>query len=382
MKHTVSLAAVPRYGREIVLDAVRKLLEPLGGMSAFVSVGQKVLIKPNMLLGKPADHAVTTHPDLVWAVIRLVQSCGGIPFVGDSPGSGSTKMVARKCGILDVIETTGATLAPFDESVPMSREMGLFHKLEIARDAAEADVIINLPKLKTHQMMGLTCAVKNMFGVIVGLRKVNLHFQAGADKGLFAAMLLDLAKHMAPALTIVDAVTAMEGNGPGNGNPVHVGALIAGDHTLAVDTVAIAMLDIDPESVWTQKVALGNHLSGGTLEDLEIIGPAPQSLRPARFKAAKETEIGFGLPVLLRRILKKNLTALPKNDLFICIKCGICIRHCPTEAISLVRGHVKFDYKRCIGCFCCQEICPVGAIEARQGLLLRLFRLFSKKYQG
>ncbi len=382
MKHPVSIAAVPEYGEAAILDAVRKLLAPLGGMSAFVQSGQKVLIKPNMLLGKPVEQAVTTHPDLVCAVIRLVQECGAVALVGDSPGVGSPKAVAEKCGILGVIEKTGATLALFNDSVPLPNEMGLFHKLEVARDAAEADVIINLAKLKTHQMMGLTCGVKNMFGVIVGFRKVNLHFQAGTDKGLFAGMLLELTKHMAPALTIVDAVTAMEGNGPGSGTPVHIGALIAGTNPLAVDTVIVKMLGVDPDSVWTQKVAREQHLSGSSLEEVEIFGPDPKSLRPAGFKAAKETDIGFGLPTILRKTLKKSLSTLPKKDPSLCITCGICIRHCPTEAMSIVRGRVHIDYKRCIGCFCCQELCPVGAIQARQGLLLRFFRLFSKKYRG
>jgi uncharacterized protein (DUF362 family)/NAD-dependent dihydropyrimidine dehydrogenase PreA subunit len=382
LKNPVSIAAVPEYGEAAILDAVKKLLAPLGGMSAFVQAGQKVLIKPNMLLGKPAEKAVTTHPDLVWAVIRLVQECGATALVGDSPGVGLPRAVAKKCGILSVIEKTGATLALFNDSVPFPNGTGLFHKLEIARDAAEADVIINLAKLKTHQMMGLTGGVKNMFGVIVGFRKVNLHFQAGSDKGLFAGMLLDLAKNIAPALTIVDAVTAMEGNGPGNGTPVHIGALIAGTNPLAVDTVIIKMLGVAPDSVWTQKVAREQLMSGSSLNEVQITGPEPESLRPPQFKKAKATEIGFGLPAILRKTLKKSLSTLPKKDPDLCITCGICIRHCPAEAMSIVRGHVRINYKRCIGCFCCQELCPVGAIQARQGLLLRFFRLFSKKYRG
>ena len=381
MKHLVSITAVSGYGEEIILNAVRKLLEPLGGMAAFVQAGQKVLIKPNMLYGKPVSHAVTTHPDLVGAVVRLVQECGATALVGDSPGVGTTRAVAEKCGILDAVRKSGATLATFGEAVPFPNELGIFHKLEIAREAAEADVIINLPKLKTHQMMGLTCGVKNMFGIIVGLRKVNLHFQAGDDKRLFATMLLELAKYRAPALTIVDAVTAMEGNGPGSGTPVHIGVLAAGTTPLSVDTAMIAMLDIDPDSVWTQRVAREQNLSGAALGEVELFGPDIRSLRPTRFQTAQETGIGFGLPAFLRRMLKKSLTALPQNDLSICITCGICIRHCPTGAISLVRGHIHIDYKRCIGCFCCQELCPVGAVKARQGLLLRLVRLFSKKHR-
>ena len=177
-----------------------------------------MLIKPNLLAGKHPDRAVTTHPEIVRQVILLVQGAGGKVSVGDSPGLGKPANVARKCGILDVIEETGARFAPFEESVPISLRTGTFHHLEVAREALDADVIINLPKLKTHQMMGYTGAVKNLFGLVVGMRKARLHLQAGTDKAFFALMLLELAERFKPAFSIMDAVVGMEGNGPGNGD--------------------------------------------------------------------------------------------------------------------------------------------------------------------
>ena len=178
----VSLQALPDYAPARVQDALLQLLDPLGGMPSFVKPGQTVLIKPNMLSGKSPDKAVTTHPEIVRQVILLAKEAGGSIWVGDSPGLGKPESVARKCGIMDVIEETGAQFVPFEESVPIALQEGTFHHLEVAREALEADVIINLPKLKTHQMMGYTGAVKNMFGLVVGMRKVRLHLQAGTDK--------------------------------------------------------------------------------------------------------------------------------------------------------------------------------------------------------
>ncbi|MDZ4185148.1 MAG: DUF362 domain-containing protein [Desulfuromonadales bacterium] len=181
MKTRVVLQRLDNYERHATKAAIAELLAPLGGISAFVRPGQRVLLKPNMLAGKGVEAAVTTHPEIVRAVIELVQSAGGIVSVGDSPGVGTPQQVAQRCGILAVIEETGATFAPFSESIRITPRSGTFHHFEIARDIVEAEVIINLPKLKTHQMMGMTCAVKNLFGAVIGLRKAHGHLQAGAD---------------------------------------------------------------------------------------------------------------------------------------------------------------------------------------------------------
>jgi len=374
MTSRVSLAACSNYVREGVRNAMAEVLDPLGGMTAFVRPGQKVLIKPNMLSGKTPDKAVTTHPEIVREVIRLAQRAGGIVRVGDSPGIGTPRQVARSCGIMTVVEETGASFAPFSESVKVHSERSTFHEMEIARDVLEADVVINLPKLKTHQMMGLTCGVKNLFGSVVGMRKPRLHLQAGTNKSFFALMLLELAETIRPALTIVDAVTAMEGDGPGSGDPVHIGALIAGDSPLAVDTVAAELVGMPPSAIWTQRVARETARPGSRLEEIELLGVEPASLRPRRFRPAKSTDVNFGLPPFLKRPLKQALTARPEPDMSCCELCGLCTRHCPPEVMKISDGRLHIDYDRCIRCFCCQELCPKGALITRQGLLLRLSR--------
>jgi uncharacterized protein (DUF362 family)/Pyruvate/2-oxoacid:ferredoxin oxidoreductase delta subunit len=372
MKERVVLQAAADYHRPQVEAAVERLLAPLGGMAAFVRPGQRVLLKPNMLSGKEPAKAVTTHPEIVRAIILQVQQAGGIVSVGDSPGIGTPRQVAMRCGILPVIEETGVAFAPFAESVKIRPRGGTFHELEIARDLLDTDVVINLPKLKTHQMMGLTAGVKNLFGAVVGIRKPRLHLQAGTDKAFFALMLLELAEQIRPALTLVDAITAMEGEGPGNGDPVHVGALLAGASPLAVDTVAAALVGLSPEAVWTQKVALQTGRTGCRLEEVEILGDRLENLRVRGFRQAKATDVNFGLPPLLKNVLKNSLTARPVPDLQLCKRCGICIEACPPQAMEINDSGLHIDYPRCIRCFCCQELCPHGALLTRQGLLLRL----------
>ncbi len=309
----VSIQSAVDYRPATIEAALLALLAPFGGMTAFVKPGQKVLIKPNMLAGKIPEKAVTTHPEVVRAVIRLAQQSGGVVSVGDSPGVGSPRQVAARCGILAVVEETGATFAPFAESVRVRPQGKTFHELEVARDLLDADIVINLPKLKTHQMMGLTCAVKNLFGAVVGMRKPRLHLQAGADKAFFALMLLELADFLRPALTVVDAVTAMEGDGPGSGDPVHIGALLAGTEPLAVDAAAIHLLGVRPESVWTQRLAQQNFYPGSRFEEIKIVGVDPRTLRPRTFRPAKSTEIHFGLPSVYPRTAEAVAYGLAKS---------------------------------------------------------------------
>jgi uncharacterized protein (DUF362 family)/Pyruvate/2-oxoacid:ferredoxin oxidoreductase delta subunit len=344
----------------------------LGGISAFVQPGQRVLLKPNMLSGKGVDAAVTTHPEIVRAVIELVQDAGGIVSVGDSPGVGTPYQVAQRCGILAVIEETGATFAPFAEALRITPRSGTFHHFDIARDIVEADVIINLPKLKTHQMMGMTGAVKNLFGAVIGLSKAHVHLQAGADKGFFALMLLELAEEIRPALTIVDGVLAMEGDGPGSGDPVQLGVLLAGIEPLAIDVVAAELIGLAPESIWTWVVAKHSGRPWTSFADIELCGASLAELRPRAFKPAKTTEVHFGVPKMLQRPLRRALSARPVVDRKKCQSCGICVKSCPPHAMAIHHDRLLIDEERCILCFCCHELCPYGALHSEQGLILRL----------
>lgn len=371
MKLPVSLQRLDDYQPDRVRAALIELLAPLGGMATFVAPGRRVLVKPNMLAGKAPERAVTTHPEIVRQVILLAQEAGGVVSIGDSPGIGSPLAVARKCGILQVVEETGATFVPFVEAEAVTIGAAPGWRVEIARPVLDAEVIINLPKLKTHQMMGFTGAVKNMYGAVAGLNKLNLHLQAGDDPARFAGLLLDLAERFPPALSIIDGVVGMEGNGPGSGDPVAIGALLASAHALALDTAATALVGLTERQVWTQRVARQGGRPGSRREEIEIFGAQLEEFNLPRFRPARSTAIGFGLPAPLQRRLRRALTARPEI-LSACVRCGDCVRHCPPQAMTLACNGVTIDDRACIRCFCCQELCPHRAIGIRQGVLLRV----------
>ena len=222
---TVSIVRCETYDEEEVLRGLRRSIDLLGGIETFVKRGDRVLLKPNLLYGKPPEKAVTTHPSVVRGMIEIVREAGGVPSIGDSPGMESLRKAAEKAGIKRVADETGCSLVEFDRPiVPPDRKGKWFKQLEIDRSVLEADVIINLPKWKTHGQMLLTLGVKNLFGCIPGPRKALWHLKAGQDQERFARMLIDVYLTVRPALTLLDGIVGMDGNGPGSGRPVPLGA--------------------------------------------------------------------------------------------------------------------------------------------------------------
>lgn len=367
----VALARCDDYVPERVFAAVSRSIDMLGGIRAFVKPGERVLIKPNMLKGRPPDDAVTTHPEIVRAVIRLVRQAGATALVGDSPGIGDLRKVAERSGILAVIEQEGATLAGFDEAVPVQGP-GRFQRFEIARAAREADAIINLPKFKTHGMTVLTGAVKNLFGCIPGKRKVQWHFNTGVDHGSFSRMLVELSRVLRPRLTVMDAIVGMEGNGPGSGDPRRIGLVIAGRDPVAVDVVSGGIVGLAPEELPVIRAAAQAGIGASSMEHIQVLGEELSEVSVADFRLPPREHTEWQLPDWTRRHLKDALTTRPVIDHPACVRCGICKTDCPQQAIAVEGGKFVIDYRRCIRCFCCQEFCPQGAITVGRGWLLKL----------
>jgi uncharacterized protein (DUF362 family)/Pyruvate/2-oxoacid:ferredoxin oxidoreductase delta subunit len=375
--HVVAIEHCPTYEREALKAALVRLLEPFGGMGAFVRPGERVLLKPNMLAAKPPEMAVTTHPEVVRGVIELVRGAGGIPLVGDSPGVGGFRRVAEKSGILRVVEETGTELAEFAEAVEIAGQ-GMFKRFELARPYLEADRLINLPKLKTHEMMTMTCAVKNLFGAVVGTGKAVWHLKAGADRELFARMLLEIYLLRRPELTIVDAVTAMEGNGPGSGDPRQVGLLLAGTNPLAVDCIAAEIAGIPRKLLYVERQAEKLRLEGADRGGVTTVGLPLAEARVEGFRLPHISDVQFGLPLFLKNRLRHYLASRPLAIPEKCRLCGVCVTACPPQAIAVREGRLAFDYHRCIRCFCCRELCPDGALDVKEGTLLKYIKMFQK----
>lgn len=353
-----------------------KLLEPIGGISAFVRSGERILLKPNMLAAKNPNLAVTTHPALVRAVAELVIEAGGTALIGDSPGIGGFLRVAEKSGILKAAQESGASLLEFGDAVELQGN-GTFRSIRLARAYYEADKIINLPKLKTHEMMTMTCAVKNLFGAIVGVEKAGWHLKAGSSRQLFAQMLLEIYLLKKPALNIVDAIQAMEGDGPASGTPIQLGLLIAGVNPVAVDVVAGKLAGIPPHLLHIEREAARLGLPGALFDDITICGSTPDTLPEIRFKLPEGLDVQFGLPAFIARALKNYLTSFPAVNQKKCVRCGICRDACPPEAITIQNSALSIDKARCIRCWCCRELCPYEAMRAKSSLLLKALMLVS-----
>lgn len=371
--YQVAVERVAEYERALVKEGVVRLLAHLGGMERYVRPGERVLIKPNMLSAKPPEAAVTTHPELLRAVIELVQQAGGTALVGDSPGIGSARRVAERSGMMRVIEETGAQFVPFKET-SATRGEGTFRHFELARPYLEADRLINLPKLKTHEMMTMTCCVKNLFGAVVGTEKAAWHLKAGKDKELFAEMLLEVYRLREPDLNIVDAVLAMEGNGPGSGDPCRVGLLLAGANAVAVDVIAAEVAGIPRKLLYLENAARRLALPGWQRDQIDCLGLplAEAACRPLALPHLSDVQ--FGLPGFLKNRLRNQFTSRPEAIGSKCELCGVCVRACPPEAIRVEGGRLRFDYQRCIRCFCCRELCPHAALQLKDGLLLSLMK--------
>ena len=367
----VSLVRCEDYDQKTVMHAVRQAVDMLGGMKSFVKSGDRVLIKPNLLKAKCPDAAVTTHPEVVRAAIRLVHECGGRVTVGDSPGLGDLRKVAEKAGILDVLREEGAELAEFDVAVQV-KNTGRFQRFEVARAAREADVIINMPKLKTHGMTTLTGAVKNIFGCIPGKRKVQWHFNTGVNHDLFMRMLVELYALLHPRLTIMDAVVGMEGNGPGSGEPRRIGAILAGRDGVALDVVSGKMVGVAMEKLPLIQSATAAGIGETRLDRIRILGEALENIPVVEFRLPPQEHVEWHLPRWVRRFFKNAFTLKPVISQDVCIQCGICQGNCPQRAIESDGAHLHIRYRDCIRCFCCQEFCPQGAITVGRGWMLVL----------
>jgi uncharacterized protein (DUF362 family)/Pyruvate/2-oxoacid:ferredoxin oxidoreductase delta subunit len=350
-------------------------------MRAFVKPGQRVLLKPNLLSAFAIDRAATTHPTVVRAAVLLAQEAGGTVLIGDSPGMGNLSRAAQVCGITAVIEETGAKLIDFSEPHEFEQQANIVaKKIVLAKALLEADVLITLPKLKTHSQMTMTGALKNQYGLIPGALKGQWHFRLQQQEWL-AALILDINRTALPALAIMDAVIAMEGPGPASGTPRFVGALLAGRDLAAVDTVACQIINLPPGRVPLLVAARKYDFGQTDPASIPTRGDDWRALKVADFKNVEQLVDLLRLiplPKPLLRWVRSQWMARPRILADRCVRCGICAKGCPVSppAIqpSLEPGR-QVDDNRCIGCYCCHEFCPHKAIELTKSSLTKLLPL-------
>lgn len=380
MSSTVALVRCEDYDHESVYKAVGRGLDLLGGASRFVSDGERVLLKPNLLVGSAPGAAVTTHPAVFGAVARHLAGAGAHLSYGDSPGFGRPEGAARRAGIADVAGELGIPFADFSNGREISAPEGrIVKRWFIAEGVLAADAVVSLPKMKTHALTRMTGAVKNQFGCIPGVRKGEFHARM-PDIDRFAQMLVDLCAAVGPRLYVMDGIVAMEGNGPRGGDPRPVGVLLLSNDPIALDATACRLMGLDPTLVET--IVLGQESSLGSWDDVEVLGDRLEESIAEGFvvnrRHASTTGPASGAASWLARTF---ITPRPYIVSERCTRCGTCVEVCPVtpkavDWISQGSGHraepPDHDYQRCIRCYCCQEMCPERAIEVSTPLLGRI----------
>jgi len=377
MTDRVAVVSCESYELPVLEESLKKLLALLGGIGEFVKAGEKVLIKINLLSGRPPEKAVTTHPNLVEAVVNLVKEAKGIPAIGDSPGERVTftglARAYRTSGLEQVSQKTGIPLLSFEDDVmEVENSKGcLYKKFTVTKRIKDFDVIISLPKLKTHPLTYITAAVKNNLGFIPGLRKTEFHLKL-TDRELFSEMLLDLLATIKVNLVILDGIVAMEGNGPASGIPRKVGAIIASKNPVALDFVACQLVGYEnPLDIPTNRIAVERGLFHP--QHVEILGERIEDLRVKDFKRMAQ-DVSQKIPKFLLKWLKSFLSPKPKIIDELCNRCQDCLENCPVKCVKKNRdGRFSIHYSNCIRCFCCQEFCPQGAITTERHWLAKLF---------
>jgi len=369
----ISVVKCNGYEPVLVEQALKNTVDLLGGITCFVKPGSRVLVKPNLLMSKQPDCGITTHPQVVKAVIHILKEINCSIIVGDGPSVWGQYIenvdeVYNLTGISKVCQDEAIELVNFDK-----RRMRDKFPLTVWLD--DCDYLINLPKFKTHEFTLITGAIKNLFGLVSGTYKTELH-KNYFDPSEFAKILVDIYQEARPALTIIDGILAMEGDGPAtSGKTRQLNLLLAGSDCVALDTVMAKIMGITDREVLTTKEAALRGLGESQLSKIMIQGEDINKLNIRPFILPATSAKINKLPGFLKKMLKSLIRYHPYSLKQKCTRCGHCVNVCPKKCITLIACGIYVDYKQCIACFCCQEACPEAAIGVKKSILAKLIGL-------
>jgi len=372
----VSVVKCSNYNYLQVKDAILRALNLIGGVKEFVKSGNKVLLKPNLLSAKAPETAIDTHPLVVEVLSELVKEAGGIPYIGDSPaefGEGLEKLW-EITGIKKVAERTGARLLRFEHFKKFSTELPGIREIHIATEALEMDVIISIPKFKSHSLTVLTGAVKNMYGLVPGLMKTELHKEA-PDPEVFSQVILEIFSRVKPSLSVLDGIQGIEGDGPASAGTIRkIGLVMASSDAVALDAIMALLTGVNPLSLPIINLARERGIGETDLKKIEVLGENIDDVKLDKFifpKSSLRNKMLKFLPKSLIKILAGLYQIYPaiSNE---CVRCEICLKSCPVQAISYKNSKLCIDYRKCILCLCCLEVCPHGAVFLKRSLLARI----------
>ncbi len=353
MAEKVSVVKCDSYDEELVLQKVREALDLVGFQ---IKQDSKVLLKPNVLSAKSPDEAVTTHPSVINAVCKILKERKCKISISDSSGMGvgGTREAFKKTGIEKIAKRYDAELIPFEESKIVYKKINgkILKGIHVSKSLLDADFIINMPKLKTHTLVGYTGAVKNMFGIIPGGKKSYYHKICG-NQIIFADLLIDIYNCRIPNLNIMDGIIGMEGNGPAAGKIKKTGIIIASKSGVALDFVAAKIIGFKTDDILTNKALVKRNLK----PEIEVVGE-----KNIRIKYEQPIKTIRKVPGFLLKIFYSLVNPNIKVNKKKCKKCLVCLKACPVKAISLINNEIKINKKKCILCYCCHELCPEKAI--------------------
>lgn len=298
----VALVKGEQYDSKTIGTGVERVFELLGGIEKYVSRGDRVLIKPNFIAPRPAESAVQTHPAVILAIVRALKDFGAKPFVGDSPAWKNTEACVKILGLDKPLEKLGVGVCQLNKP---KRFKIAGSSIAISHVALEADAIINVPKLKAHQQLGATFAVKNIFGCVPGKEKAFWHFARGKNQEDFCEMLIGIYKLLKPAMNIIDAVVAMEGMGPLSGTGRKLGCLVASTDAIACELVCARLIGLDagrlPIVVTAKKLGFGC----GNFDSIQIVGDRLDELKCSDFVQAEQVPLRFTFPRICKSAAKQ-----------------------------------------------------------------------------
>ena len=378
-KPLVSIASCKNYSPEELRTALLKVFDDLGGLEKYAADGTKIVLKPNLVMGKSPSACATTNPEFIRQLAIILKERGARLFIAESPGGPYTpsrmEAVYNACGITGVAVETGISLNYQTETLKKENPSGrLLKTVELIKPLAEADFIINLPKPKSHGQMTYTGAVKNMFGAVPGVFKADYHMRM-SEYDTFADAIIDIFLCVKPKLTIMDAVMGMEGNGPTNGKPKHIGLICAGEDAFAMDLTMLNILGLDPQMAPVMKQGMLRNLCVGNISEIEIKGGRPEQFYIDDFCFPVTAEINhFHANALLKpfaRFFKPYPCFLYEK----CVSCGECVNSCPAEIITMKNKKPNVDLSKCVRCFCCQELCPAGAVEIKRSFTYKVLHV-------
>lgn len=343
-----------------------------------IKEGTKVVIKANLVSAMAPEKSVTTHPILLKELTKYLLSKKCSVVIGDSPSGLYNEKALNHVYKITNMEITGAKLNDnFDIKKTIFNEAKVLKSFEYTKYLDDADIKINFCKLKTHGMMNLSCSVKNLFGTIPGTIKPEYHYRFPNITD-FANMLIDINEYFKFDLNIVDAIEGMEGNGPTQGTPRHIGLLLGSTNPYALDFICAKLIGLKPSDVETIKqsinrklfveneIELNDEINKYIIKDYKLIG----KLQSLKFYSNNSGLFSKIISFFARKIFTNQPTCIKDK----CVGCQKCFNICPAHAITMVNNKPEIDRKKCIKCYCCQEFCPFGAMQVKSSLASKILR--------